>query len=226
MNIWITPKASSGLLFFLSASIPFTWQPLYVFCYRALVFYFLVFYIYMEYIWPYSLLSVFFFTQCNYFEIHQWCSVYQQYITFYCWWVFPSYGFTTVYSLSCWGTCVFFILGLWQIKLLWTCVYKSLFGRMPSFPLGKLPRSEMTISSGRCVFNILRIAMFNRSCWRRSYNNSSFEKTNQDSRLLSAILLIQLAPSDGASGVPLLRRQWPLFWKCMILLGIKTQRRN
>lgn len=37
-------------------------------------------------------------------------------------------------------------------------LYVQVFGRMLSFPLGKLPRSEMALSSGRCVFNILRIA--------------------------------------------------------------------
>lgn len=98
--------------FFGSFVFPLCLHPLYLativcFLSQCISFYFLVFYIYGAIEHTFFYLA--FFTQCNYFEIHRWCSVYQQYIPFYCWGVFLLYGFTTtVYPFTCWGTCVCF----------------------------------------------------------------------------------------------------------------------
>lgn len=95
--------------FFGSFVFPLCLHPLYLvtivcFLSQCISFYFLVFYIYG--VIEHTLFYLAFFTQCNYFEIHQRCSAYQQYIPSYCWGVLPLYGFTTVYSFACWGTCV------------------------------------------------------------------------------------------------------------------------
>lgn len=80
--------------------------------------------------WLVGLFLYNFFTQHNYFEIHS-CAAYSNNWFFcYCWVVFNYMAITQLmYLLTCDGHLSCFHLGLPQMRLLWTSVYKLLCGK-------------------------------------------------------------------------------------------------